>query len=91
MILVRSCERFGVCAPRAFDVHEVALTFVSSAHQGDKRKTSQQCVSAPLFVETKELPHTYIYVCVSVLKVLRSLAALIRALSSASRARCWGP
>jgi hypothetical protein len=31
------------CNLRAFDVHEVSINFDSSAHQGDKRKTSQQC------------------------------------------------
>ena len=31
--------------PRAFDVHEVAMLFNGSSHQGDRRKTSQQCIS----------------------------------------------
>lgn len=30
------------CNLRVFDVHEVAINFEFSAHQGDKRKTSQQ-------------------------------------------------
>ena len=46
---------FGACDPRAFDVHEVVLIFLSSAHQGDKRKTSQQFVSTSLFRQTNEL------------------------------------
>ncbi|CAL1145308.1 unnamed protein product [Cladocopium goreaui] len=31
-----------------FDVHEVALAYNMSSHQGDKRKTSQQCLFASL-------------------------------------------
>lgn len=31
---------------RALEVNEVALTFTASTHQGDKRRTSQQCSSA---------------------------------------------
>ena len=50
-----ACACLMACDPRAFDVHEVALMFLSSSHQGDKRKTSQQCVSASLFLDTKEL------------------------------------
>ncbi|CAL1137009.1 unnamed protein product [Cladocopium goreaui] len=33
---------------RSFDVSEVALAFNTSSHQGDKRKTSQQCLFATL-------------------------------------------
>ena len=52
---VAACCLVGACDPRAFDVHEVALMFLSSAHQGDKRKTSQQFVSTSLFRQTNEL------------------------------------
>ena len=36
---------------RTFDVHEVALAYNMSSHQGDKRKTSQQCGLASYFVQ----------------------------------------
>ena len=40
------CWKCAPCNPRGFDLHEVALIYNTSSHQGDKRKTSQQCVLA---------------------------------------------
>lgn len=33
--------------PRAMDVYEIALIYADSAHQGDRRKKSQQCAYVP--------------------------------------------